>query len=114
MRLLRNLSISRKLALSSLFALALLGALVWSVLSTMAGQVARDASLRQAQHAEQAVQGAWLAARAVGIAGRELQFQQSPPSSSPGRSGRTWASSGPRRTSLRPSRMWAHMSRYLG
>ena len=79
MRLLRNLSISRKLALSSLFALALLGALVWSVLSTMAGQVARDASLRQAQHAEQAVQGAWLAARAVGIAGRELQFQQSPP-----------------------------------
>jgi methyl-accepting chemotaxis protein len=76
MSLLRNLSIAWKLALSSAGAIALLAVLVWTVLANMTAEGERDARVQAAVAAQTAVQQAWLAARGMAVAGRELMFQQ--------------------------------------
>ncbi|HEY0419916.1 MAG TPA: HAMP domain-containing protein, partial [Acetobacteraceae bacterium] len=78
MRLLRNLPIAAKLALSSLATLALLGVLSWSVLSMLQAEEARNARVASLQLASSGVDKAWQEARGMGMAVREMQFQQTP------------------------------------
>ena len=73
MRLLRNLPIAVKLALSTLAALLLLGVLSWSVLSALSDMRAMNDRVSTAQAAERAGRRAVVALRDMRIADRDMQ-----------------------------------------
>ncbi len=77
MRMLRNLPIAAKLALSSLAALALLGVLTLSVWSALNGVRTMDERIATAQAAERAGRRAVVALRDMRLAGRDIQFASS-------------------------------------
>src|SRR5260370_11956532 len=76
--LFRNLSIGRKLALSALVTMLLLGGLTWSMWQTLNASTLRAGRVAAITATGNSVHAAWLAARAMALAASDMQVRQSP------------------------------------